>query len=152
VLTTNQILKAAKLENQLGFHKYPHNQHYTDKEISSISNIKESLSYIDLDGEKRTLSVSDEEIDFIKRESDMPTFYARLLPNGAKLFLIYDSKSGELAREIQLDGPYKRLGSKCYTKKELQSFDKLCDKCNSDSAFNNLKAHYDNLKDIPESK
>jgi hypothetical protein len=121
MLTINQILKAAKLESQLGRHKYPRNQRYDEEVLNNISNSINYLTYIDLEGKQKTLPVNDDDMTFITRESDVPTCYARTCASGEKIVIVYDSNSKEPAKELSIDFPYKLRSKKCYPTKDLQS-------------------------------
>ena len=120
MLSKKPILKTQRIENQLGRYKYPRNQRYDENVLSSASNIC-YLAYSDANGKRKTLPVSAEEADFIKRESDTPIFYTRTFIGGERIFLEYNSKSDSIPKEILVNYPYKRLrSSKCYSTKELQ--------------------------------
>lgn len=116
MLTTKQILKAARLENQLGYYKYPRNQRYDEETMSVITscNSKYSIDYVALSGEKKTLPLCEEDYGYIMRESDKPRFYARKFLDGERLLLLYNSSTKELAREIELPYPCKMLDNSKY--------------------------------------
>ena len=84
-------------------------------------------------------------MDFINRESNLPTFYARTCSGGERIVIMYDSHSKGPAIEVEIDSPQRLHSKKCYLSKELQSLEEPFDESTPDPVFQNIKNFYDNI-------
>jgi len=97
------------------------NTHFDVDSVGSYLASVVKIEYINREGIARLLPMTQEEKDILMRQSDASAFYACNFVSGERLLLMYDSKSKELPKEIELPYPCRMLNpNKYYFRKDLE--------------------------------